>query len=111
MCGLWGRSLLLLVEDLKIDMTTPRVISLASGRQGLGLVLPPPHSVFLLLVPGPLLHLGHLQYLLLRLLPGAQRRDSSSSLGDSICLSPDRKVRHVNSRVSAKTLSPTLLIP
>lgn len=47
-------------EDLTNDVTTPRVIGPASGRQGLELHLLPPSSVLLSLVPGPLFHSGHL---------------------------------------------------
>lgn len=61
-------------EDLTTDVTTPTVIGLASGRQGIELGLLSPCSVFLPLVPilyPPPLHLGHLQYLQLMLLSGA----------------------------------------
>lgn len=70
MCGLWDRSLPLFIKDLRSDMTICRVTSLASGRQELEQGLLHPCSVFLPLVAGPLLHLGHLKHLHLRLLSG-----------------------------------------
>lgn len=46
-------------EDPTKDVTTPSVTDLMSADRGLN----PSCSVLLPLVPGTLLHLGHLQYL------------------------------------------------